>query len=62
MEKGNFRPLTQHDVEVAEAEDYLFNLPVQTDWTKLDQGMLSRFYERHGFRPSDMQPLRLHLS
>ncbi len=49
MEKGNFRPLTERDVEVAEAEDYLFNLPVQTDWSKLDQRMLGQFYARHGY-------------
>jgi len=49
MEKGNFRPLTQQDVEVAMAEDYLFNLPVQTDWTKLDQRMLSQFYAKRGY-------------
>ena len=56
MEKGNFRPLTQRDVEVAEEEDYLFNLPVQTDWTKLDHGMLSRFYERHGYAQAGKPP------
>jgi hypothetical protein len=49
MEKGNFHPLTEHDVQVAEAEDYLFNLPVQTDWSKLDGQMLRRFYDQHGY-------------
>ncbi len=56
MAKGNFRPLTQHDVEVAQAEDYLFNLPVQTDWSKLDSGMLSRFYTQHGYSQEGEPP------
>src|SRR6185436_1664954 len=56
MDKGNFRPLTEHDVEVAEAEDYLFNLPVQTDWSKLDGRMLSRFYEAHGYAQQGQPP------
>jgi hypothetical protein len=47
MEKGNFRPLTQEDIEVADAEDYLFDLPVHTDWKGLDSQMLSRFFEKH---------------
>jgi hypothetical protein len=56
MEKGNFRPLTQQDVEVAKAEDYLFNLPVQTDWSKLDQRMLRGFYARHGYGVEGQPP------
>ena len=44
MEKGNFRLLTQDDIDVAEEEDYLFHLPVKVDWNKLDQEMLSRYF------------------
>ena len=50
MEKGNFNPLTQQDFEVAEAEDYLFRLPVTMDWNGLDDGLLSDYFRE---RPSD---------
>jgi len=43
MQKGNFRLLTQQDVDVAEEEDYLFTLPVQIDWEKMDDELLPRF-------------------
>ncbi|MBT4864328.1 MAG: DUF3754 domain-containing protein [Planctomycetaceae bacterium] len=46
MEKANFRLLSQADIEVAEAEEYLFSLPVQVDWEKLDREMLGRFLEK----------------
>jgi hypothetical protein len=46
MEKANFRLLSQSDIDVAEAEEYLFSLPVQVDWDKLDREMLGRFLEK----------------
>lgn len=46
MEKANFRLLSQSDIDVAEAEEYLFSLPVQVDWDKLDREMLGRFFEQ----------------
>jgi hypothetical protein len=56
MKKGNFRALTERDVAAAEAEDYLFNLPVQTDWSKLDQRMLNQFYSKHGYSEDGEAP------
>ena len=47
MEKGNFRPLSQDDIDVAEAEDYVFSLPVRIDWQRLDTDMLGRFLAMH---------------
>ncbi|GIW82773.1 MAG: hypothetical protein KatS3mg105_4580 [Gemmatales bacterium] len=49
MRKANFQPLTQADVDMAEAEDYLFNLPVIIDWEKLDAEMLPRFFASHPY-------------
>ena len=46
MEKANFRLLSQADIDVAEAEEYLFSLPVQVDWKKLDREMLGRFLQK----------------
>jgi hypothetical protein len=46
MEKANFRLLSQADIDVAEAEEYLFSLPVQVDWEKLDREMLGRFLQK----------------
>ncbi len=43
MEKANFRLLSQQDVDFANQEEYLFNLPVQVDWDKLDTQLLGRF-------------------
>ena len=45
MEKANFRLLRQADIDVAEAEEYLFSLPVRVDWEKLDREMLGRFLQ-----------------
>ena len=46
MEKANFRLLSQADIDLAEAEEYLFTLPVQVDWEKLDREMLGRFLQK----------------
>lgn len=56
MEKANFRLLTQEDVDLAEAEDYLFNLPVQIDWDKLDTDMLGRYLKNHQYTEEGKAP------
>lgn len=49
MRRGNFLLLSQHDIEVADAEDYLFSLPVQVDWSQYDSELLENcFRERDG--------------
>ena len=46
MNKANFCPLTQKDIDVADSEEYLFNLPIQIDWDKFDDRMLSRYFSQ----------------
>lgn len=43
MRKGNFRPLTNHDVDIAHEQEYLFHLPIRIDWNKFDDQLLNRF-------------------
>jgi len=47
MEKGNFTPLTQHDYDVADQEDFLFSLPVKINLDRLDDELLPRYFEKH---------------
>ena len=49
MERGNFNPLTQEDIDLAEEESYLFTLPIVIDWDKLDDEVLTRYFSRHGY-------------
>ena len=56
MAKGNFEPLSERDIEIAHAEDYLFNLPVTVAWEGLDDRMLSRFFETHGYHDGGDAP------
>lgn len=56
MDKANFRLLTQEDIDLAEAEDYLFNLPVEIDWDALDTQLLGRYLEQHGYVENGSAP------
>ncbi|MDP7035160.1 MAG: TMEM143 family protein [Planctomycetota bacterium] len=56
MEKGNFIPLYQEDVDVAENEAYLFNLPIEIDWSRLDQAMLSRYFATRSYGKRGGEP------
>ena len=47
MEKGNFTALNQEDYDVADEEDFLFNLPVKIDLDKLDNELLPRYFDTH---------------
>ncbi|MGE3805161.1 MAG: DUF3754 domain-containing protein, partial [Gemmataceae bacterium] len=55
MEKANFHLLTQNDVDLAEAEDYLFNLPVIIDWDKLDTELLTRYFSKNEYGDDDVK-------
>ena len=46
LTKANFRLPSQADIDVANAEEYLFSLPVRIDWEKLDREMLGRFLQK----------------
>jgi len=48
LEKANFKPLNQKELEFALEEDYLCTLPVKVNWEKLDESMLSRFLNKQG--------------
>ena len=43
--RANFIPLTQQDIDVAEAEDYLFSLPVEVDWSRFDSRLTEFLFE-----------------
>lgn len=49
MMRANFRMVSQEDIDVAEAVEYLFTLPVKINWDKLDDQMLRRYFETHGY-------------
>lgn len=56
MKRGNFRALSSVDVDVAQAEDYLFTLPVTVDWERLDSDLLSRYWEQYPPAPGEELP------
>lgn len=56
MEKGNFVPLSQQDIDVASETEYLFSLPVEIDWEKLDDQMLGRYFSSHPYGKDGAQP------
>lgn len=44
MQQANFKLLSQRDIDFASRDEYLFNLPVQIDWSKLDDKLLSGYF------------------
>ncbi|XP_042047186.1 uncharacterized protein LOC121793052 [Salvia splendens] len=47
MEKSNFKIATDEEIEVAHSGQYLLNLPITVDDSKLDNKVLKRFFESH---------------
>ncbi|XP_031477434.1 uncharacterized protein LOC116248657 isoform X1 [Nymphaea colorata] len=47
MEKSNFKIVTDQEIEVARSGQYLLNLPISVDESKLDSKLLSRFFCDH---------------
>ncbi|CAA0813146.1 Protein of unknown function (DUF3754 [Striga hermonthica] len=45
MEKSNFKIATQEEIEVAHSGQYLLNLPITVDESKLDKKLLKSFFE-----------------
>jgi len=43
--RANFIPLTQQDLDVANAEDYLFSLPVEVDWERYDTRLMDAYFQ-----------------
>ncbi|CAN0870213.1 hypothetical protein LINGRAHAP2_LOCUS9467 [Linum grandiflorum] len=47
MAKSNFRIATDEEIEVALSGQYLSNLPIKVDESKLDKKLLSTYFENH---------------
>ncbi|KAK4417959.1 hypothetical protein Salat_2208600 [Sesamum alatum] len=47
MEKSNFKIATDEEIDVAQSGQYLLNLPIMVDESKLDKKLLKRFFESH---------------
>ncbi|XP_043706063.1 uncharacterized protein LOC122655791 [Telopea speciosissima] len=47
MDKSNFKITTDEEIEVAQSGQYLLNLPITVDKSKLDTKLLKRFFEEH---------------
>ncbi|XP_042497759.1 uncharacterized protein LOC122076511 [Macadamia integrifolia] len=47
MDKSNFKITNNEEIEVAQSGQYLLNLPITVDKSKLDTKLLKRFFEEH---------------
>lgn len=47
MEKSNFKIVSDEEIEVASSGQYLLNLPIKVDESKLDKRLFSRFFANH---------------
>ncbi|KAJ4752069.1 aminopeptidase (DUF3754) [Rhynchospora pubera] len=47
MEKSNFKILSDEEYELAQSGQYLLNLPIKVDESKLDKRLLTRFFKEH---------------
>ena len=56
ISKANFIPLTQQDLEVATAEDYLFSLPVEVDWDRYDTRLMDAYFQDNAYADGSSQP------
>uniref|UniRef100_A0A383VX35 Uncharacterized protein n=1 Tax=Tetradesmus obliquus TaxID=3088 RepID=A0A383VX35_TETOB len=45
--EGRYFPLSAQEWAVAQRQQFTFDIPVQIDWTVLDDQLLSRFWQRH---------------
>jgi len=43
MERGNFNPLTKPEYDLADASTFVFDMPVDANWTGHDPGLISDF-------------------
>ncbi|CAD6256856.1 unnamed protein product [Miscanthus lutarioriparius] len=53
MEKSNFKLLSDEEYEVAQSGQYLLNLPIKVDESKVDSKLLTRYFREH---PHDNLP------
>ncbi|KAL5203644.1 hypothetical protein ABZP36_008515 [Zizania latifolia] len=47
MEKSNFKLLSDEEYEVAQSGQYLLNLPLKVDESKVDKKLLTRYFKEH---------------
>ncbi|KAJ8499983.1 hypothetical protein OPV22_010535 [Ensete ventricosum] len=47
MEKSNFKIVTDEEIDVAHCGQYLLNLPIKVDESKLDKRLFSRYFNDH---------------
>lgn len=47
LEKSNFNIVTDEEIEVAQSGQYLLNLPIKVDESKLDKNLLSKYFRDH---------------
>ncbi|PKU64645.1 uncharacterized protein LOC110107844 [Dendrobium catenatum] len=47
MEKSNFKVVTNEEMDVAHHGQYLLNLPIRVDESKLDKNLFSRYFKEH---------------
>nr|XP_010907972.1 uncharacterized protein LOC105034482 [Elaeis guineensis] len=47
MEKSNFKIVTDEEIDVAQSGQYLLNLPIKVDASKLDNKLLSKYFKEH---------------
>ncbi|MBA0614729.1 hypothetical protein Godav_014982 [Gossypium davidsonii] len=47
MEKSNFKIATDEEIDVAHAGQYLLNLPITVDESKIDKTLLKRYFSEH---------------
>ncbi|KAJ0980994.1 hypothetical protein J5N97_009249 [Dioscorea zingiberensis] len=53
MEQSNFKIVTDEEIDVAQSGQYLLNLPIKVDESKLDTKLLSNYFTEH---PHDNLP------
>ncbi|MDP7277618.1 MAG: TMEM143 family protein [Planctomycetaceae bacterium] len=49
IQQANFVPISQEDLDVANAEDYLFSLPVEVDWERHDTDLLGTYFDQNPY-------------
>ncbi|CAL4992944.1 unnamed protein product [Urochloa decumbens] len=47
MEKSNFKLLSDEEYEVAQSGQYLLNLPIKVDESRVDSKLLTRYFKEH---------------
>ncbi|KAK1319808.1 hypothetical protein QJS10_CPB04g00088 [Acorus calamus] len=47
MDKSNFKIVTDEEIDVAHSGQYLLNLPIKVDESKLDKKLLSKYFAEH---------------